>query len=85
MREHEARFVIEHARKRGKSPLRAVREHLGLTREVLAGRVRFDPRCLAACEDHEGVAMPDIRFRRALARCLGVPADLLFEPRRRTA
>jgi len=83
MRDHEARTVIERARELGTSPLRAIREHLGMTREALATIVSFDPRCLAICEEHAGIAMPDARFRLALARCLGVPAEMLFEPKRR--
>lgn len=85
MRDHEALTVIERALTIGKSPLRAIREHLGLSREAVAEMVRIDPRCLAICEDHAGVAMPDLRFRLALARCLGVPAEILFEPKRRIA
>ena len=83
MRDHEAVTVIERARAAGLSPLRAIREHLGLTREAVAKIVKFDPKCLALCEDHAGVALPDPRFRLALARCLGVPVELLFEPRHR--
>jgi transcriptional regulator with XRE-family HTH domain len=85
MRDHEARTVIDSATERGMSPLRAIREHRGITREALARIARFDLRCLAACEDHAGVAMPDKRVRLALAQCLGVPAEMLFEPRRRAA
>lgn len=44
MRDHEARTVIERAHERGMSPLRAIREHLGLTREALARIAKFDPR-----------------------------------------
>lgn len=29
--------------------------------------------------------MPDAGFRLALARCLGVPVEVLFEPARRAA
>jgi hypothetical protein len=83
MRDHEALTVIERAKALGKSPLQAIREHLGLTREAVATIVKFDPKRLAICEDHAGVALPDLRFRLALARCLGVPADLLFEPKHR--
>lgn len=85
MRDHEARTIIDRAIERGVSPLRAIREHLGLTLEAVARSARFDPRCLAICEDHAGVAMPDRNVRLALAECLGVPAELLFEPRRRAA
>lgn len=85
MHVHDALSVIERAASLGKSPLQAIREHLGLSREAVAKIVRLDPRCLAICEDHAGVAMPDLRCRLALARCLGVPADVLFEPRRRVA
>jgi hypothetical protein len=85
MRVHEARTVIERARESGTSPLRAIREHLGMSREALARIARFDLRCLEACEEHAGVAMPDARFRLALAWCLGVPAEMLFEPKRRAA
>lgn len=85
MRDHEARTVIERAHERGMSPLRAIREHLGLTREALARIAKFDPRCLAICEEHAGIAMPDAGFRLALARCLGVRVEVLFEPARRAA
>lgn len=85
MRDQEMQIVIERARELGMSPLRAIREHLGMTREALARIARFDPRCLAICEEHAGIAMPDARFRLALARCLGVPAEMLFEPKRRAA
>ena len=85
MGDHEALTVIERATAMGTSPLRAIREHLGMSREALAGIVMIDPKCLAACEDHAGVARPDMRSRLALARCLGVPVDLLFEWRRRAA
>ena len=74
---------IELGKATGKHPLQAIREHLGLSREAVASIVKFDPKCLAICEDHAGVAMPDNRFRQALARCLGVPAELLFEPTHR--
>ena len=83
MRDHEALTVIERAKAAGVTPLQAIREHLGLTREAVAKIVKFDPKCLAICEDHAGVALPDLRFRLALARCLGVPAELLFEPKHR--
>lgn len=43
--------------------------------------VKVDPKCLAICEEHAG----DLRFRLALARCLGVPAELLFESKHRAA
>jgi transcriptional regulator with XRE-family HTH domain len=85
MHDHEALTVIERAHESGVSPLRAIREHLGMSREALARVARFDLRCLEACEEHAGVAMPDARFRLALARCLGVPAEVLFEPNRRAA
>lgn len=83
MRDHEALTVIELAKASGKNPLQAIREHLGLTREAVAKIVKFDLKCLAICEDHAGVALPDLRFRLALARCLGVRAELLFEPKHR--
>jgi DNA-binding XRE family transcriptional regulator len=83
MRNHEALTVIERGKASGMTPLQAIREHLGLTRDAVAKIVKFDPKCLAICEDHAGVAMPDVRFRSALARCLGVPAELLFEPKHR--
>lgn len=85
MRDHEALTVIERARVLGKSPLKAIREHLGLSREAVARSARFDPQCLAICEDHAGVAVPDLRFRLALARCLGVPVEFLFDPKGRIA
>lgn len=85
MRDHEALRVIDRARTCGASPLRAIREHLGLTRESLARLVGMDAKCLAVCEEHTGVARPDTRYRLALARCLGVPVDLLFEPGHRAA
>ncbi len=85
MRDHEALTVIERAKVAGVTPLQAIREHLGLTREAVARIVKFDPKCLALCEEHAGVALPDLRFRMALARCLGVPAELLFEPTHRAA
>jgi len=83
MRDHEALTVIEGAKATGVTPLQAIREHLGLTREAVAMIVKFDPKYLAICEEHAGVALPDLRFRLALARCLGVPAELLFEPKYR--
>lgn len=85
MRDHEALTVIERAKAAGLTPLQAIREHLGLSREAVAKIVKFDPRCLAICEEHAGVALPDLRFRLALARCLGVPAELLFQPVHRAA
>jgi DNA-binding XRE family transcriptional regulator len=85
MRDHEALTVIERAKAAGVTPLKAIREHLGLTREAVAKIVKFDPKCLAICEEHAGIALPDLRFRLALARCLGVPAELLFEPKHRAA
>ena len=83
MRDHEAVTVIERGKASGKHPVQAIREHLGLSREAVAKIVKFDPKCLAICEDHAGVAMPDTRFRQALARCLGVPAEILFGPTHR--
>jgi len=85
MRDHEAMTVIERAKAAGLTPLQAIREHLGLTREAVAMIVKFDPKCLAICEEHAGVALPDLRFRLALSRCLGVPAELLFQPEHRAA
>jgi hypothetical protein len=82
MHEHEARTVIERAAELGLSPLRAIREHRGITREMLARLAGFDLACLAACEEHAGVAMPAPRIRAMLARCLGVSAELLFAERR---
>ena len=85
MHDHQARSVIESATERGLSPLRAVREHRGLSRETLARIARYDLCSLAICEDHAGVAMPDKTVRLALANCLGVPVQMLFEPRHRAA
>src|SRR5262245_39489979 len=59
MRDHDAKTVIERAKASGKSPLQAIREHLGLSREAVARIAKFDLKCLAACEEHAGVAMPD--------------------------
>jgi transcriptional regulator with XRE-family HTH domain len=85
MHDHEARTVIDHATAHGLSPLRAVREHRGLSLEAVASSAKFDPRSLAAYEDHAGVAMPDKAIRLALAKCLGVPVEMLFEPKHRAA
>jgi transcriptional regulator with XRE-family HTH domain len=85
MRDHEALIVIDRGEGIGASPLRAIREHLGLTREAVARLVGMDAKCLAICEEYTGIARPDSRFRLALARCLGVSPDLLFEPRRHGA
>ena len=74
--------ILRWARRRGVSRLQAFRENLGLTREGLAERCGLDPRSIAVCEDHHGLARPEAQHRRRLSRCLGVPQELLFDERR---
>jgi transcriptional regulator with XRE-family HTH domain len=80
MNEEEAAQIIAEGRKEGLSPVQALRQHKGLSREALAEATGVSHDLIALFENSAEIAQFSADNTAALARYFGITDDLLFSP-----